>query len=137
MRWIGLGSALLLLTLFLNGCGQSGPKHVPLRQPSKPVAELPTDEVEAVDVEVDLEQDTPAETDEAAAEDNSDPSPTETDTAEASSENTPASTPETPAEPQKPRPSVFLKLLAQPVQEAVQGNLESVTSGAGGLLPSP
>lgn len=138
MRWIGLGSAFLLLTLLTTGCGQSGPKHVPLAPLSKPDAKRPADEVEAVDVdEVDVEQDMPTETDNAAADTNPDQSPADDEPAEIASENTPVETPDARAEPQKPRPSVFLKLLAQPVQEAVQGNLESVTSGAGGLLPSP
>lgn len=134
MRCIGLFSALVLAVASLTGCGQSGPKQAPIAAPAEKVAKLPADEVETVEVDVEAnpqeeaatESDKPA----AGADENKSDAPA-TDTAGAEAE------PEKPAEPQKPRPSVFLRLVTQPVQDAMQANLESVTAGAGGLLPSP
>ncbi|MBX3411437.1 MAG: hypothetical protein KF708_01875 [Pirellulales bacterium] len=131
MRSFGLACAALAL-LTLVGCGSSGPPKAPLGAPKKPVQKLPADEagaeVEAVAVEVEVEEEMPAE---GASKEK--PAEESTAAAEAKDE----STPDEPAPPQQPRPSVFLKLLAQPAQDAVQGNIETLTSGAGGLLPSP
>jgi hypothetical protein len=131
MRSFGLACAVVAV-LALTGCGQSGPKRAPLAPPKKPLSKLPADEAGAATVEevaVEVEE---SATSEAPAADAT--AATETGSAETGDK---PSTPAEPAAPAPPRPSVFLKLLAQPAQDAMKNNVESLTSGAGGLLPTP
>jgi len=131
MRSIRFSIIALMAACFFSGCYQSGPKQVPIAAPTTtaPPAEEVEEEVE-IDVGGEPASDEEMPEEGEAGENAEDATPNEEGDAPADEAGKDEEA-DQPDEPKSARASVFLKLLAQPLQDVMQANIESLGQGAG------